>query len=168
MPQQRKLTAKQENFAQLVASGNSYVDAYREAYDASPNSSPATAYVTSSQLANDPKIALRIQELRQATEAELAERRLWDVERLIDAAEENLRGAREAKQMSAANGALELIGRVTGLLDQAKAKQGQAPVVITRITVVLDHGPDGAGNPQVVEATEYRDIPEGENDALGE
>jgi len=61
------------------------------------------------------------------------ERRQWDRERLIDAAEENLAGAREAKQFGSANGALELIGRVTGLLNE---RQQQQTVTVTRITVV--------------------------------
>ena len=32
-------------------------------------------------------------------------------------------------------------------------------VTITRVTVVLDRGPDAEGNPQIVEATEYRELP---------
>jgi len=35
----RDLTAKQEHFAQLVAAGASYFDAYRQAYDTSPETS---------------------------------------------------------------------------------------------------------------------------------
>lgn len=153
----RPLTAKREHFAQLVAGGSNQSDAYRQAFDVSPSTSSKSVWELGSHLANNDKVSARIQVLREATEAALADKRLWDIERLIDAAEENLHGARGSKQWASANGALELIGRVTGLLDQAR-NQGQAPVVITRITVVLDHGPDAAGNPQVVEATEYREL----------
>ncbi len=38
-----KLTLKQEHFAQLVASGSTYSDAYRQAYDVSADTSPVTA-----------------------------------------------------------------------------------------------------------------------------
>ena len=58
--------------------------------------------------------------------------------------------------MGSANGALDFIERATGLLNDKH--QGQ-PVRITQMTVVLDHGPDAEGQPQIVEATEYREIP---------
>ncbi len=53
MNQQRKLTAKQEHFPQLVASASTYSDAYRQAYDVAPDASPVTAYVNSSKLAKN-------------------------------------------------------------------------------------------------------------------
>ena len=50
--------------------------------------------------------------------------------------------------VSAANGALELIARVTGLLTEKPREQ--APV-ITHVTVVLNHGIDAEGRGRVVE-----------------
>ena len=88
---------------------------------------------TASRLDKHPKVSARILELQQATEAALAERRMWDRERLISEAESNLYAAREAKQMGSANGALELIGRVTGLLSSKPPNQN---VMVTKITVV--------------------------------
>ena len=38
-------------------------------------------------------------------------------------------------------------------------KARDMPVAITRVTVVLNHGPDSECNPQIVEATEYRELP---------
>ena len=67
------------------------------------------------------------------TQRQLAEKRQWDRERLVSEAESNLHLAREHKQMGSANGALELIGRVTGLLNE---KQLQQSVTVTKITVV--------------------------------
>ncbi len=161
MPQQ--LTAKQEHFAQLVASGIAYSEAYRQAYDVSPDASPVTAYVNSSKLAKNTKVALRIQQLQQVTETALAEKRLWTTDRLVEEAETNLIGAREGKQFGPANRALELIGRVTGLLDP----KHQAPQVppVTRIIINL---PPGVEPPvdQVVESS-YRELP-GPSPALAE
>ena len=61
------------------------------------------------------------------------EKRQWDRERVVAEAEQNLAGAREAKQFGSANGALELIGRVTGLLNE---KQQHQTVAVTKITVI--------------------------------
>ena len=58
------LTDKQEKFAQLVFQGLSQYDAYVEAYDS--HSTRNSIDVSASRLANNPKIALRIQELRNA------------------------------------------------------------------------------------------------------
>lgn len=59
-----KLTAKQEKFCQLVAEGNTYADAYREAYNSSKMSN-STIYVHSSRLMDDAKITLRVEELKK-------------------------------------------------------------------------------------------------------
>jgi len=57
--------------------------------------------------------------------------------------------------MGSANGSLELIGRVTGILDQAR-NQGQGPVQITRITVVLPEGVRGCE--EIIESRELRPL----------
>ena len=104
---------------------------------------------------------LRNVKVRQAIAArqkQLAEKRAWDVERLVEEAETNLDLARAGGYRGAgsANGTLEFIGRVTGLLSD---KQRDSSVPITRVTAVLNHGPDAEGNPQIVEAREYRELP---------
>ena len=57
-------TDKQEEYAQLVFQGYSHYDAYVEAYDS--HSTRNSIDVSASRLANNAKIALRIQELRNA------------------------------------------------------------------------------------------------------
>lgn len=58
-----KLTPKQESFAKSIAlEGMSYVDAYRNSYSVKSMSDDAI-YVEASNLANNPKISLRIKEL---------------------------------------------------------------------------------------------------------
>ena len=150
-----KLTSKQEGYAQDRASGLDRSAAYRNNYGTS-NMSDNTVWEEASRLDKHPKVTLRIAELQAATEAALAEKRLWDIERLVDEAETNLDLARIHKQMGSANGALELIGKATGLLSD---KPRDPQVQITRVTVVLDRGPDAEGESRLVEETTYRELP---------
>jgi phage terminase small subunit len=66
------LTAKQEAFAQAIASGMNQSDAYRAAYDAS-NTKPEVVSVKASQLMADGKVTVRVASLRK----ELADKHLW-------------------------------------------------------------------------------------------
>jgi phage terminase small subunit len=58
------LTQKQENFALLLVSGCSKADAYRQAYNAE-NMADASIHVEASRLAANPKVALRLKELKR-------------------------------------------------------------------------------------------------------
>ncbi|MSQ17523.1 MAG: hypothetical protein EXR54_08215 [Dehalococcoidia bacterium] len=152
------LTHKQERFAQLVAAGLKQSAAYRQSYDVSLDCAPSTIWKRASELAADGKVGGRIAELRLATADQVARERAWTAARLVEEAEANMRLARSGgwRGMSSANGALELIGRVTGLLS------GKAPTqvpVITSITMVMHMGANPeTGQPQVVE-TSYRELP---------
>lgn len=65
----RRLTPKQESFAKAIAlEGKSYVDAYRNSYS-TKNMSDEAIYVEASNLANNPKISLRIKELAQEADS---------------------------------------------------------------------------------------------------
>ncbi len=59
-----KLTPKQDKFAQLIVEGKNASEAYRLAYNASKMSS-ASVNVTSCRLLQNPKVALRIDELKK-------------------------------------------------------------------------------------------------------
>jgi predicted amidohydrolase YtcJ len=59
-----KLTAKQENFAQLVAKGSTQSEAYRQSYNVTTEDGN-TVWSSASQLASDPKVSQRIQELKK-------------------------------------------------------------------------------------------------------
>lgn len=104
------LTAKQEAFAQAVASGMNQSDAYRSAYSAG-KMKDSSINVKASQLAADGKVAVRVAELRKpvadAAQVTLAGhlKRLSD---LSDAAE------REGKY-SAAVAAEVARGKASGL-----------------------------------------------------
>ena len=57
------LTANQESFARGIAEGKSYTDAYRSAYK-TDRMSPEAINVEASRLKDNPKVSLRIKELR--------------------------------------------------------------------------------------------------------
>ncbi len=148
-----KLTRKQEGYAQDRASGLAQSAAYRNNYDTS-NMAAKTVHEAASRLDKNYKVTARVLELQVATETALAEKRLWDVDRLVEEAEANLHGAREGKQVGPANRALEFIGKVTGLLDP---KHQEPQAAITRINIIM---PPGAEPPagQLVESS-YRELP---------
>jgi len=102
------LTAKQERFAQLVASGSSNTAAYREAYDSTGSSS----VVQASRLASKVNVTLRIQEIQGMAAAEES----WTRGRLLRLLFCRSEAAYEAGQYSASLKGLELIGKITGLL----------------------------------------------------
>ena len=58
------ITNKQEHFAQLVASGETYSDAYRKSYKVNPKCKIETVWVNSSQLMSDTKVSQRVKELQ--------------------------------------------------------------------------------------------------------
>ena len=103
-----RLTAKQEQFCQLVASGSSNTAAYREAY----NSTGSSITVQASKLAANGNVTVRIQEIQGMAAAEDN----WTRGRLLRLLSMRSEAAFEAGQYSASLKALELIGKVTGLL----------------------------------------------------
>ena len=129
------LTAKQEHFAQLVASGEYQSAAYRTAYSPSPETLPASVDQMASRLASDVNVATRIQQLVNAAATLAVADAAWDKVRLINEAAENLHGSRAAKQWGSANGALEIIGRATGLLSDRHTGSGDM-VRVTQVTIV--------------------------------
>lgn len=62
-----ELTPKQEKFAQLYVQLSNGAEAYRQAYNSSAK--PQTQAVEASKLLADPNIALRVEEIREATRA---------------------------------------------------------------------------------------------------
>ena len=103
-----RLTAKQEQFAQLVASGSSNTAAYMEAYDSTGSSTTVQA----SRLAAKDNVSLRIQDIQ----GEAAADESWTRQKLLRLLSMRSEAAFEAGQYSASLKALELIGKVTGLL----------------------------------------------------
>jgi hypothetical protein len=117
--------------------------------------SPKTAAQQASRLLRNVKVRQAI----AVGQKELADKRRWDMERLVQEAETNLELARTGgwRGVSPANGALELIGRVTGLLSDRAREVPQVP--ITRVVVVLNRGVDAEGRPRIIEETAYKVLP---------
>ena len=164
MPVTRSLTSRQEGYVQDRTSGLNRSDAYRNHYSTA-NMSGKTVNEAACRLDKNSKVAARMLELNVATQATLAAKRVWDKERLLDEAETNLDGAREARQWASANGSLEFIGRATGLITD---KQQTPTVPVTQIIINL--APGVAPPAGMVEATEYRELPAaegGEDDDIG-
>ncbi len=105
------LTSKQEAFSQLVANGQQQTDAYRKAYDADGMSAP-TIWAEASRLADHPKVAARIEQLRGEKEAL---RRMLVLDREESILMQLQHEALTAKTDSARIRALELLGRHAGM-----------------------------------------------------
>ena len=63
----KKLTDKQEKFAQLVVKLGNQSEAYRQAYDVKETTTTESVNVQASALMSDLNISLRVQELRDQT-----------------------------------------------------------------------------------------------------
>ena len=101
-----RLTHKQRQFAQAVASGATYTDAYRQVYSASCK--PATARCEASRLANLPKVAEEIDRLQQPPVNPLQEAQWGTVQALLNEAQY---ASRSRDRRSAA----KMLGRVARL-----------------------------------------------------
>ena len=154
------VTTQQDTFCQWVASGLSLSDAYRASYNVGPDTAPQTIWVDSCQLAAKPNVALRLALLRDLARQANASQRGWDRDRVVGEAETNLLGARTSRQWASANGALELISRVTGLLTDTAPS---AAPIITRVTVMVQRN-DAEGMPKVTETT-YQVLPDAQTPA---
>ena len=99
------LTAKQNAFALGIVDGIPATTAYRQAYDAD-GMKPESVWVESCRLATNPKVALRVSELRAEQEEERRMLRLSHAEAVLERLEHE---ALEAKTDSTRVRALELI-----------------------------------------------------------
>ncbi|WP_353209887.1 terminase small subunit [Sphingorhabdus sp.] len=80
------ITAKQESFCQALLKGRSQSDAYRNAYNTKPDSTAGAIAVSASKLMADPKITIRIAELRNADAEATSWSRRQSIEALKDIA----------------------------------------------------------------------------------
>ena len=99
---------------------------------------------------------VKVQQTIATRQKDLAEKRAWDVDRLVDEAEGNLNKARLFHQMGSANGALEFIGRATGLLSDKHREAG------SQVTQIIINLAPGVEMPSQIVDGESREIPEGD------
>lgn len=109
------LTPQQEHFAQMVASGKSQSDAYRDAYDVKPRTKPSTVWEAASRIAADSKVSARIEELKKELEGKALITREELLHKQLDVARE----AREDGNYSASTSALKAASSMLGY-DQPK------------------------------------------------
>ena len=150
------LTAKQEGFVQSRFAGCNRSDAFRANYDTS-KMTDKSVWALASKVDANVKVKLRLAALRAAVTDVVVQKRVWDLERVLERAEENLDGAQSDHQWASANGALEFIGKATGVVTQKPVIE---TVRITHVTTILDHG----NNESVIEA-EYKVLDPGADDA---
>lgn len=99
------LTAKQEAFAQAIASGKTQADAYRDAYNAEKQKD-STLWANASRLMADSKVTARVEELRKVLEKKELWTREMSVKALIGAYKEGNPTAKIAavKELNAMHG----------------------------------------------------------------
>lgn len=142
------LTPKQEAFTQAILGGHSKTQAYRMSYSCD-DMNPFTVNHEAHLLSLNPKIATRIDALKEAVSTELVARQIETAENLAHDARINLNGARMDGAWAPANKAIELIARLTGNLE---GPERTTEVRITKVTVVLP--PSGPTGP-VIDVAEY-------------
>ena len=147
MSNNKRLTAKQEMFAQAIVDGHTQSEAYKLAYDTS-NMLPATVHNSANKLMCHGEIAARIAKAREAVATGLVAQRVLTAESLIVEAETNLRGAREDHAWAPANKAVEIMARLSGNLE---VPERAADVKITTIEINLS-----TKEGQVIDVEEYQ------------
>jgi phage terminase small subunit len=112
-----QLTSKQEKFCQLLIDpDHSQASAYRAAYNVGKDTSDDTVYVLASRTAKAVKVRSRLQELR----IEAYEASPWDAGKLHQKLEMRSDDAADAKQYGPSVRALEMIGKLDGLIVDKK------------------------------------------------
>ena len=157
-------SSKQEKFSRLVAlDGLSISEAYKQSYNCE-NMKQNSIYQLSCRLSKQVKITSRINELRDSVTSELVADVAWTKARFIKEAEANLSQSRDLGQMNPANTSLQLIGRVTQILEDKPMNQvtGTVSVIHSLSNEVLDQLAAMASEPvaiddtAAIEATSYQ------------
>ena len=121
-----KLTPKQEAFAQAVAGGQSYADAYRSAY--SSKGKHQTVHTEGSKLANDPKIAHRIEMITGQKHRAIARKAVTDRELVVGKlrrwTEDGIDPATGEEPTPAQLQAAQLLGRTVALFTDKQVVEG--------------------------------------------
>jgi hypothetical protein len=124
-------SSKQEKFSRLIAlDGLSISEAYKQSYNCE-NMKQDSIYQLSSRLSKQVKVTSRINELRDSVTSEMVANVAWTKERFIKEAEANLIQSRDLNQMNPANTSLQLIGRVTQILEDKPMNQVNIGIVET-------------------------------------
>lgn len=105
-----EITPKQEAFALAFFETGNAAEAYRRSYDVSPDAKDGWLYVEACQLLDNPKIALRLNELRQQAERHSIYTRQKAMEEYESARKVAESVENPAAMVSAINGKVKLWG----------------------------------------------------------
>ncbi|KAA9370921.1 terminase small subunit [Ochrobactrum quorumnocens] len=104
------LTPKQEAFALAFFETGNAAEAYRRSYDVSENAKDQWIYVEACQLLDNPKITLRLQELREHAERHSIYTRQQALDEYETARQLAVKTANPSAVVSAINGKVKLFG----------------------------------------------------------
>jgi len=125
------MSNKRETFCQiLVTQSCNPTEAYRKAFNVSSDRK-ATHTEAASRLMKDSNVVARIEALKLDISDRLASEIVWTKARFIKEAEANLIQSRDLNQMNPANTSLQLIGRVTQILEDKPMNQVNIGIVET-------------------------------------
>ena len=117
-----KLTPKQLHFSRCVASGSTYSDAYREAYDVKPKTKAGSIQTEASKLMSNPEISQRVEVLIAARERAVQASGVSDREKVLSKLRHFMECAEGADAMKIRSA--ELLGKSVGLFkDVVEQKQ---------------------------------------------
>lgn len=116
-----KLTPKQQKWVLLVIEGATFTEAYRQAYDTS-GMAEATLHREASALSRHHNISMWLLEAEKRRAERLSA--ALSPELIIAALWRNREEAADSRQYSAANRALELVGKHLGMWDETRPNGG--------------------------------------------
>ena len=134
-----KLTQKQETFAMVYVETGNASEAYRTAYDVSPDTTESSIWVNASKVKNNDKVALRIEELQKLAQ----ERHLITIDSLSEELEHARVTAQENGQASAMVAATMGKAKLHGLLtDKAQITSPDETMKPTTVVLIGEPVPD--------------------------
>ncbi|MEX0304262.1 MAG: terminase small subunit [Leisingera sp.] len=104
------LTAKQEAFALHYFEQGNAAEAYRQSYDVEENARDSWIYVEACQLLDNPKVALRLQELKERARELAIFNRHQALEEFEAARQLAMKSGAASAAVSAVNGKVKLFG----------------------------------------------------------
>ena len=108
----KQLSPKRLHFSRCVASGMTYADSYREAFEPADSTTAASIHTLASRLMAEVEIRSRVDLLIKARERAVADKAVTDREKVTDHLREALDGG-ETDQLRLR--AAELLGKASGL-----------------------------------------------------
>ena len=131
----QSLTTKQELFSNLLMDpDHTQTSAYRLAYNVDPNTPDASVYAMSSKVASHIKVRLRLRELRENA----YQKSPYTVERLRSKLELRSDDAADAGQYGPSIKALELVGKLDGLIVDRRDVSLSGAVTVGHIELSTD------------------------------